>query len=201
MSIKKIALVGGPCAGKTTILSAIREEFPDQTIFVPEVATLLLEGGFPAPGKHLSWSEKWQAAFQSAVLPLQQALEDTNELVAESKGSKLLVCDRGLLDGAAYTPGGVSEFCRRYNLDHGKALANYTAVIHLESLATADPEKYGKMGNNSRFEPLERAIEIEMAMRDAWKDHPRHIFVGGKKDVSSKISEVIGMVRFLLSEK
>ncbi|HRY62478.1 MAG TPA: ATP-binding protein [Candidatus Paceibacterota bacterium] len=193
--------MGGPCAGKTTILSAIREEFADQTIFVPEVATLLLEGGFPIPGTHLPWSEKWQSAFQSAVLPLQQALEDTNELVAEAKGRNLIICDRGLLDGAAYTPGGVAEFCRRYNLNYEKALANYTAIIHLESLATSDPQKYGKRGNASRFETVERAREIELAVREAWKGHPRYIFVGGKKDVSSKISEVVGMVRFLLSEK
>lgn len=170
-------------------------------VLVPEVATILLEGGFPVPGKDLEWSEEWQAAFQSAILPLQKSMEDTYVLKGGCNGGKLLVCDRGVLDGAAYTPGGVDEFCRRYGVDAVEALSRYTVVIHLESLATADPEKYGKAGNDSRFEPLERAQELEKATRSAWKKHPSHLVIDGRRGIEGKISEVLGIVRFLLAEK
>lgn len=198
--MKKIVLTGGPCSGKTTVLRALRDEFAG-IIIVPEVATLLLEGGFPVPGKHLPWSEEWQASFQAAVLPLQHSLEDTHRLMAVGNGCQLVICDRGVLDGAAYTPGGVPEFSRRYGVDHTLALARYESVIHLESLATAEPEKYGKAGNDSRFEPLERAQELERATRAAWDAHSRHLVLDGRRGIEGKISQVIGIVRFLLAEK
>lgn len=199
--MKKIVLTGGPHSGKTTTLRAVREEFENQIVVVPEVATVLLEGGFPVPGKDLEWSEEWQAAFQAAILPLQKSYEDAYALKARKNGSKLLICDRGVLDGAAYTPGGVPEFCRRYGVDGAEALARYMAVVHLESLATADPERYGKAGNDSRFEPLGRAQELELATREVWQKHPRHAILDGKRGIVNVISEVIGIVRFLLSGK
>jgi hypothetical protein len=48
----KIVITGGPCAGKSSIISMLKEEF-DEVITVPEAATLLLSGGFPMPGKHI----------------------------------------------------------------------------------------------------------------------------------------------------
>lgn len=195
--VKKIVLTGGPCSGKTTVLCALRDGFGEKIIFVPEVATLLLAGGFPTPGKHLKWSEKWQAAFQAAVLPLQEAIEDAHALMAAERGDRLMICDRGVLDGAAYTPGGVAEFCNRYAVDHTRALTRYEAVIHLESLATTKPEMYGKAGNDSRFEPLERAQELERATRAAWQDHPRHIVVDGRHGIEGKVSQVRAKVRAL----
>ncbi len=199
--MKRIVLTGGPCSGKTTVISALKEEFGDRIILVPEVATILLGNGFPAPGKDLQWSEAWQAALQNAVLPLQSSIEAACELMGQEKGLRIQICDRGLLDGAAYTPGGLDAFCASYNVDKAEALKRYTAIIHLESLATVEPEKYGKMGNASRFEPLERAVELERAVRTVWAEHPRHMVINGRRGIDGKIAEVIGIIRFLLAEK
>jgi predicted ATPase len=201
LDMKKIVLTGGPCSGKTTVLQALKEEFYDQIMIVPEVATILLEGGFPIPGKHLEWSEDWQAAFQSAILPLQKSMEDAYAIMAADNSCELIVCDRGVLDGAAYTPGGVDEFCKRYGVDAIELQNRYTAVIHLESLATADPEKYGKTGNESRFEPIERAQELEKATRSVWGAHTRHLVIGGRRGIDGKINEVIEVVKLLLAER
>src|SRR4051812_35381169 len=103
--MKRIVLTGGPCSGKTTVQRALSEEFHDEVVLVPEAATMLLDHGFPVPGKHLPWGQEWQATLQAAILPLQRALEDAYLLVAANRGSQLVVCDRGVLDGAAYTPG------------------------------------------------------------------------------------------------
>lgn len=197
--MKKIVVTGGPCGGKTTVMTAIQSEFRGQVMLVPEVATLLLEGGFPVPGRDVEWSEAWQAAFQAAVLPLQRSFEDAYALSAQQKGAALLVCDRGELDGAAYTPGGPTAFAEQYSVNVKAALARYEAVIHLESLATAEPSKYGKANNEARFEPLERAQTLEHGIRAAWADHPRRLIIEGRRGIEGKVSEVIGIVRFLLA--
>jgi thymidylate kinase len=197
--MKKIVLTGGPCGGKSTTLRALEKAFPEQIIFVPEVATILLKGGFPVPGRDVKWSQAWQSAFQSAILPLQKSLEDAFVLIAKENGKKLLICDRGVLDGAAYTPGGHITFCQTYNIKGEEAIARYSAVIHLESLATANPEKYGKTGNENRFEPLERAQELEFATRQAWEMHKNHSIINGQHGIEKTISAVIEIVRAMLN--
>lgn len=200
MTVKKVVLTGGPCSGKTTILRVLREEFGDDVLLIPEVATVFLENGFPVPGRDLPWCEEWQSWFQSAVLPTQVSLEEAYVLMAEKRGQGLVVCDRGVLDGAAYTPGGLEEFCRRFRLDAEASLERYAAVIHLESIATAAPERYGQAENLQRFEPLERAQALEAATFQAWSGHPTHIFIDGKRPVERKINEVMGIIRFLVAD-
>lgn len=199
MKIKKIVLTGGPCSGKTTVLRALEEEFAGQIMVVPEVATMILSSGFPMPGRDVEWSEEWQAAFQSAVYALQLSVEKTFSLMAEGKNTSLLICDRGLLDGAAYTPGGLNEFARKYKVNADEALKEYAAVIHLESMATHSPENYGKANNENRFEPLERAQELEHATRAAWDRHPSHQVVRGHRHVDEKIAKVINIVNEVLA--
>ncbi|MDP1814546.1 MAG: ATP-binding protein [Leadbetterella sp.] len=198
-SIKVVVLTGGPCSGKSTVLRALQDEFGEQLVVVREVATVLLEGGFPLPGKDLDWSEDWQSALQSAIVPLQVSFEQSHTLIAKHRQVKLLVCDRGLLDGAAYTPGGTAEFCKRYGIIETEAYSRYKTVIHLESLAHSNPELYGKAGNEARFESVERAQELEQATRTAWQKHPHRIIIEGKRGVEEKIAETIGIVRDLLA--
>ena len=99
--VYKIALTGGPCAGKTTALSKIQEYFSKmgyQVVIVPETATELILGGItPSNSEVLD--------FQNAVLKLQIAKENIFLKGARKiKGAKkiLLVCDRGVLDAKAY---------------------------------------------------------------------------------------------------
>ncbi|MEZ6041885.1 MAG: ATP-binding protein [Planctomycetaceae bacterium] len=196
--MQRIVLTGGPCSGKTTVQKVLRETFTHQLVHVPEAATILLEGGFLAPGPALPWSEAWQASFQRAVVALQYSLEEI--YASTSDTAKLIVFDRGLLDGAAYTPGGVSEFQQRHRIDPKDAMQRYDVVIHLESLATADPARYGRSNNDHRFEPLEQAQRLEYAVRDAWAAHPRRIFVKGCHGVDGKVAEVCQLFREFLAE-
>ena len=200
-SIRMIVLTGGPCAGKTTVLKALQEEFAGKAVFVPEVATMLLVNGFPVPGKDMQWSEEWQACLQDAILPLQRTIENAYALMAKSKKVKLVICDRGILDGAAYASGGVSEFCDKNDLEIETELGRYDAIIHLESLAAVCPEKYGQTNNEARFETLERAQQLEEAVKEAWKGHSHQTIIDGKHGIDGKIAQVIGIVKFVLSKK
>ncbi|MFA6227998.1 MAG: ATP-binding protein [Patescibacteria group bacterium] len=170
--IKKIVITGGPCAGKTSIINLLKEEFGDTIITVPEAATLLLAGGFPMPGKHLNWCDDWQYYFQQSVLHLQKSLENAYLLMAERKNSKVLLCDNGLPSGAAYMPGGIKEFILKYGVDFEKELLDYDSVIHLETIALSQPEKYGKHNNENRYTSLEEAIRHDLLIKEVWQSHP-----------------------------
>ncbi|GEM_PF-1035866 len=194
--MKRIVITGGPCGGKSTILDVLQDEFKGKIQVVPEVATMLLSG-FPMPNETYPWTEEWQALLQASVLPVQMSMETAHAHRAKVLGCELLVCDRGILDGASYTPGGLDAFCSIHNIDADKALARYDAVIHLESLATSDPEEYQrKRGTNSaRFEGVERAQVLEHGVLDAWKYHPQRLILRGETHILAKIQKVTGFVR------
>jgi predicted ATPase len=191
---KKMVITSGACAGKTSVINALKAKLGQQVVFVPEVATILLSGGFPAPEIHSTWQDH----FQEAVNATQYALEGLHEAHALEIGAQIIICDRGRLDGAAYC-GGLKRFCELYNLNLEEELARYHTVYHLESLATADPRKYGKGGNEHRYETLEQAQALEYATREAWKHHPQHVIVEGS-DLEQKIARIISEMRKHLGE-
>src|SRR6186713_3191320 len=47
----RIVLTGGPGGGKTTAADLFRREIGDRVVIVPEAATILFAGGFPAPAR------------------------------------------------------------------------------------------------------------------------------------------------------
>lgn len=195
--MKKLVLTGGSCSGKTSISYLLEQAFPGQLIVVREMATTLLKGEFPVPPSDHPEFEKWQTLFEQAIFPAQIALEDAHQMLA-APGTKLMVCDRGLLDVDAYAPGCSAELLRRHGLDHASALARYHTVIHLVSLAVANPLAYGQGGNAHRFETLERATQLEHRCRDAWKDHPNRHIINGTDNMQVKVDQVFDLVRQLL---
>ena len=193
--IAKLVITGGPCAGKSSVASMLKEEFADRIITVPESATLLLSGGFPMPGQHLDWCERWQRSFQRSVLQLQKSLEETYALMAEKIGASLLVCDNGLPSGAAYMPGGINEFIDYFRLDWIKELSDYDAVIHLETIAISQPHKYGRHNNSSRYTTLEDAIIHDKIIKEVWENHPRRIIIPSNWSLEDKFKKVIEVTK------
>jgi len=192
--MKKIVLTGGPCAGKTTTLSALRQKFGSRLYFVPEAATMLLSAGFPMPGRDVAFSPEWQQLFQGAIAELQPRLEAACALAALESGAELLVCDRGLLDGAAYTPGGLPVLAKLHGVDVTAALGDYDRVLHLESVASCQPSLYGKAGNESRMEDLATAQQLEQRTREAWSGHRAWTFISGREGIESVKRRVIEAV-------
>lgn len=200
-TIKKIVITGGPCAGKSSIISMLKEEFGDDIITVPEAATLLLSGGFPMPGKHLELCDRWQYAFQKSVLHLQKSLEDAYSLMAERKQAKLLVCDNGLPSGAAYMPGGINEFISMYGVDFEQELADYDSIIHLETIALSQPEKYGRHNNENRYTSLAEAIKHDVLIKEIWKDHPRRLILDSILPLEEKFHRAKSLLTEILADE
>jgi hypothetical protein len=199
--VPKVVLTGGPCAGKTSCLHAIRERFGENVITAPEAATLVLGCGFPPPGHeriHCT-EDEWVRSFQGAILSIQQAIEASFERLAQNCRVRLIVCDRGVLDGAAYWPGGRAAFLHHFGFSLEDCFARYQSVLHLQSLAESHPHLYGPAGNVIRYEDGTVALRIERAVRAAWEEHPGLIVISGEMELQSKIARVLEHIRDMLA--
>jgi hypothetical protein len=101
-----IAIVGGPCAGKTSCKEELQQVFGEKIDILPEMATLWMQHGhYPVPGKDLPYSERWAKGFQPMILYSQICAENGALLKAEYTGARAIVCDRGVMDAAVYLEG------------------------------------------------------------------------------------------------
>lgn len=191
--MQKIVLTGGSCAGKTSVFSNLKKIFPKEIIFIPEAATIIMSSGH-FPYKEMPLEEQWQ--FQEAILLLQESMEKVFAIL--STNTPIALCERGILDGVAYVPGGVESFCQHFNLDKVLIFNRYAAVIHLESVATGAPEVYSNLTNPFRYETLEEAQSHEYALRTVWQEHPHYHFVSCKNGIDGKVAYVKEFVEKLL---
>lgn len=174
----RIVLTGGPGAGKTTAADLFRREIGERVVVVPEAATLLFSGGFPRvnePHAH--------RAVQTAIYHLQKNLEDVQ---AARFPERILLCDRGTLDGAAYWPDEPGGFFAAMGTTEERELARYDAVIFFESAAVGGLPIEG--GNPTRVESVSEALALDRALRAIWSKHPRFIVVRHNPSFFKKIT-------------
>jgi predicted ATPase len=174
----RIVLTGGPGGGKTTAADLFRREIGDRVVIVPEAATLVFSGGFPRctgrPGI---------LAAQRAIFHVQRNLEDVQSSLYPER---ILLCDRGTVDGAAYWPGAPQEFFDALDTSLEHELARYDGVIFFESAAVGGMGIEG--GNPLRNESMEQAAALDRKLRKLWAHHPRFVLVRHNPSFFKKIS-------------
>ncbi len=186
----RIALTGGPGGGKTTAADLFRREIGDRVVIVPEAATLIFSGGFPRCHEH----EAIRAS-QRAIFHVQRNLEDVQS--AQYPG-RILLCDRGTVDGAAYWPGEPSEFFSAQGTSLEQELARYDGVIFFESAAVGGMSIEG--GNPIRNESMHQAVELDGRLRGLWSQHPRFIVVRHNASFFKKISFGLAVLEGMVAE-
>lgn len=173
----RVVLTGGPGAGKTTAADLFRREIGDEVVVVPESATLLFTGGFPRVHEPHA-----RRAAQAAIYHLQRNLEDVQ---AARFPQRILLCDRGTLDGAAYWPGSSTDFFGAMGTTEADELARYDAVLFFESAAVGGLGIEG--GNPARIESQAEALELDQRLRAIWSKHPRFVLVEHRPSFLEKI--------------
>ncbi|MEW5737531.1 MAG: AAA family ATPase [Myxococcota bacterium] len=175
----RVVVTGGPGGGKTTAADLFRRELAGQVIVVPESATLLFSGGFP----RLPDLEARRAA-QRAIFYVQRSLEDVTET---AHPERVLLCDRGTVDGAAYWPGPEGDFFAAMGTTLEAELARYDAVLFFESAAVGG---HAIEGNNPvRVESNDEAAALDGRLRAVWEKHPRFTYVKHRESFFRKITE------------
>lgn len=187
----RIVLTGGPGGGKTTAADLFRREIGDKVVIVPETATMLFTGGFPRVGE-----PKARAATQRAIFHAQVALEDIQGALYPDR---VLLCDRGTIDGAAFWPDEAPEgFFETMETTLERELRRYDAAIFFESAAVGDISIEG--GNPARTESNEQARLLDMALRDVWSKHPNFHFIPHSTSFFAKLQDGLRQLQAIVDD-
>jgi hypothetical protein len=187
----RIVLSGGPGGGKTTAADLYRREIGEKVVVVPETATMLFTGGFPRVGE-----PEARTATQRAIFHAQVALEDIQGALYPRR---VLLCDRGTIDGAAFWPDDAPEgFFESLGTSLEEQLRRYDAVIFFESAAVGDISIEG--GNPARTESNEEARHLDMHLRELWSKHPNFHFVPHSTSFFAKLQDGLGQLQKIVDD-
>lgn len=200
MTIRKIVITGGPCAGKTTAMSWIQNAFTEKgytVIFVDETATQLSRGGAPWILNHNN--KEYQLQVTKLMLAKEQVFEDIVKTFDTEK--VLIVCDRGALDNRAY----MTEEEFRYVLNQLgtneiELRDHYDAVFHLVTAAKGAEEFYTLANNVARYETVEEAIRVDEGLIASWTGHPHLRIIDNRYDFNEKMMALITEISAFLGE-
>lgn len=174
-----VVITGGPGAGKTALLELARRRYGDQVVILPEAASILFAGGFPRRTELV-----WQRASQRAIYHVQRQLE---RATLESNGGRLVLCDRGTLDGLAYWPERDEGLVVDVGTTRELELLRYAAVIHLRT----PPSGAFNHQNPMRIETAAQAHVIDDLIVKAWAGHSRRHLVPSSPDFLAKVEEAL----------
>jgi predicted ATPase len=191
VAIRRIALTGGPGAGKTSLWRALLAAHPERVVGVPEVATLLLSHVFPGVT-----CERERQALQRAIFHVQCELEDVHE--NRARDGQVLLCDRGTVDGGGYWPAGHEAFFSAVETGWRAELARYDGVLFLETAAHGGHSI--AEGNAVRGEDLASAIAVDQRLHAVWSGHARFVHVPQEATFSAKLAAAQAAFQQLLSE-
>jgi predicted ATPase len=178
----RIVLTGGPGGGKTTAADMFRREVGERVIVVPESATMLFSGGFPRVDEPAA-----RRSAQRAIYHVQRNLED---LQSSRFPGRVLLCDRGTVDGGAYWPNpldGELDFFASLGTTLEVELARYDAVLFFETAAVGDFSI--ETGNPERIESNQEAVALDAQLRELWRKHPNFVLIHHNHSFMAKLFE------------
>ena len=186
----RIVLTGGPGGGKTTAADLFRRELGARVVIVPEAATLMFSGGFPRSNEPAA-----MMSAQRAIFHVQRNLEDVQSSLYPDR---VLLCDRGTVDGAAYWPSGEGGFFEAVGSTLDGELARYDGVIFFESAAVGGMQVEG--GNPIRTESIVQAAALDAHLQELWSRHPRFIVVRHNHSFLKKIMLGLAQLDAMVSQ-
>ena len=201
-NITRIALTGGPCAGKTTALAQIIEHFSALGYLVyalPETPTL-----FSNASINFGTSDRqYFYNIEKAVMKYQLQMEDTFlELAHAASQPVIIISDRGTMDISNYMEHTMWQaILDELSLSEIKLRdARYDAVIHMVTAAQGAEEFYTLETNAARHETIDEARDLDSRILKAWTGHPQLHIVENNVDFQEKIQHVLNAIHETLGD-
>lgn len=200
--ITKIVLTGGPCAGKTTALSFLRENLIKEgfgAVIVPETSTELFSSGI-SPSKMNSILD-----FHQTQLDIQLAKELHFQKACENFKNFdhiVMICDRGIIDAKVYL--GDENFktlMKNNNMTESEVLNRYDAVFKLVSTANGAREYYTLENNKVRKESADEARVLDDKITEVWNVHPNFTEIDNSTDFEQKLERLLTKILTFLNQQ
>ncbi len=167
----------------------MRREVGERVVIVPETASMLFLGGFPRRPEPDA-----RRAAQTAIFHVQRGLED---VYAAAYPTRVLLCDRGTIDGAAYWPNSPDEFFAAAGTTLQAELARYDHVIFFETAAVGG---ISIEGHPARTETVEECVALDAALRALWSQHPRFTLIRHQSSFLRKIVAALDILGAIVAE-
>ena len=199
-----IVLTGGPCAGKTTTITKVKEDLEHSgyhVLLLNECATELINGGIRPFGDNAISVFDFQNEVMNLQLYKEKRYFEIIEKLPENTKCVLLI-DRGILDSKAYLGSELfTKLLEKNNLQEENLGREYDMVIHMVTVATEVLNKYNTSTNSARFEDADEAIDLDKRTNDAWKSHSNLKVIEATEVIDEKINNVINIIHSFLENK
>lgn len=205
--IKRIVLTGGPCAGKTTVLSRIEQDLREKgykVFVVGESATELINGGITPFADGLGLFN-----FQKMILLYQYQKEEIYNKAAmvSNDDNIVIIYDRGILDNKAYITDAEFEMILEdlslfvgNKINENDLVSRYDMVIHLVTSASGK-KGYTLDNNKARYESEEEAILLDKRTMNSWIMHSNLHIVNSTDNFNDKVLNVLSLIHNCLDKK
>ncbi len=202
--IAKIALTGGPCAGKTTTISRIEEHLNDlgyHVLTINECATETIRNGIRPFGNNSVGVYEFENEILNLQIFKEKRFKDFLKYYpADTK--VVILCDRGSVDVCAYLgKDDYHKMLKENKLKHEDLMKEYDLVIHMITVAADLENRYTNSNNKARFEDSKEAIDVDNNIKEAWNLHPNLKVVPVCEYLEDKIELAIKYVDEVLNEK
>ncbi len=180
---RRVVVTGGPGGGKTALLEVVRAHFCEHVVVLPEAATIVFGGGFPR--------RDGECARRGAQLAIYHVQDQLERVELEERRAAIVLCDRGVVDGAAYWPGAREAYWERIGETSERALARYAAVIHMR---TPDARGGYDHSNPLRTESAAEAAQIDRAVLALWDAHPHRTVIESSETFLVKLRRALAAI-------
>jgi predicted ATPase len=181
--VKRIVLTGGPCSGKTVLTDRLAAADPARFVRVPEAATHV----------YAVLGTRWDRLDLDGQRDVQRKIYrhqvEQEERLAKEHPGKVLLLDRGTVDGAAYWPDGPEAYWRDLGTNLERELARYDAVVWMQTSAALGLYD-GDASNPCRFEDAGAAVVAGDRLVSLWGGHPQLVKVNAFPTLEMKYKAV-----------
>lgn len=200
-TITTIAVTGGPCGGKSSLLSHVEQQLSRvgyRVFSIPESATELILGGIKPFDGCMSMYEFQKFVFRTQF-DKEALFREAARVVPEEH--IVIVCDRGIPDNKAYVSD--EEFqslLALFGKTEEEVRSAYDAVIHMVTTADGAEQAYTLSNNLARTETLEEARALDRRAQRAWEGHENLFIVDNSTGFDEKIQRAMDCIRTVLCQ-